>query len=117
VTTNREATGDCYEAAVKIMLLDTPNPNLRLVHGEVAGQGPLEGVTLGHAWVEDGDVVIDNTNGRNITMPKVVYYAIGRIDQINNFHVYTTEEARTKVLSFLHYGPWDLAVKEGEEDA
>ena len=44
--------GDCYEAAGKYMMgscLRNPDCGLILVHGEVSGQGPLEGITYGHA--------------------------------------------------------------------
>lgn len=65
--------GDCYEAAAHYLLdhvlgigVTNPNHGLRLVHGEVAGQGPLEGKTFGHAWIEDGDTVIDTSNGKNL---------------------------------------------------
>ena len=89
--------GDCYEAAVNYLLdhtlgmgVQNPNHDLRLVHGEVAGQGPLEGKTLGHAWIEDGDTVIDQSNGRDVCMPKWMYYQLGRIDEIGNVHVYSS---------------------------
>jgi len=110
-----DQTGDCYEAAAHYLLdhvlgmgVKDPNYNLRLVHGEVAGQGPLEGKTFGHAWVEDGETVIDQSNGRNIRMPKVLYYALGGISELDNFHIYTPEEARAKLLKHQVYGPWDL---------
>ena len=114
-----EATGDCYEAAAKYIVdkvlafwAKDPKPDLLLVHGEVAGQGPLEGRTLGHAWVEEGDTVIDVSNGRDIRMPKELYYAIGGIDEIGNTRVYTPEEARRKILEHKTYGPWDLVVAQ-----
>lgn len=119
-----EPTGDCYEAAAKYIVdkvlafwAKDPKPDLLLVHGEVAGQGPLEGRRLGHAWVEEGDMVIDVSNGRDIWMPKELYYSIGRIDEINNLHVYTPEEARKKILQSKTWGPWDLVVSEEEVDA
>lgn len=119
-----EATGDCYEAAGKYIMdkvlafwVEDPQHQLRLVHGEVLGQGPIEGQRLGHAWVEDGDTVIDVSNDRDLRMPKELYYAIGCIDQINNLHVYTPEEARKKILQSQTWGPWDLVLtteREGE---
>jgi hypothetical protein len=103
-----KARGDCYEAAALYMLEHRDDPNLRLVHGEVAGQGPLEGMTLGHGWVEDGDIVIDKSNGRDICMPKELYYLIGKIHRINNIHSYGFEEMRMLILAHKHYGPWEL---------
>lgn len=115
-----KATGDCYEAAALYILDHRNDASLRLVHAEVAGQGPLEGLTLGHGWVEDTetDTVIDNSNGRNIRMPRMLYYAVGKIDEINNIHQYTFEEMRDRVLGEVDcrnkgtYGPWDLEVAQ-----
>lgn len=107
--------GDCYEAALHYIMdhvlgmgVKDPQHHLRLVHGEVAGQGPMAGTTFGHAWIEDGDTVIDQSNGRDIRMPKAVYYAVGRIDEIGNIHVYTPEQARDQCLRHGVYGPWEL---------
>ena len=118
----KKALGDCYEAAVHYLLdhalgmgVKEPNSNLRIVHGQVAGQGPLEGKTFGHAWIEDGDDVIDVSNGRNIRMPKAMYYHIGKINQINNLHSYTPEEARSRMIDTGIYGPWDLQVEDGSD--
>ena len=124
--------GDCYEAAGKYMVENcmVADCNLVLVHGEVAGQGPLEGVTYGHAWVEDGGTVIDKSNGRDIQMSKVLYYTLGNIAGIDmskwgqpeagmdvftggNLHKYTWEDAREKILNYEHWGPWDLETESG----
>ena len=90
-----------------------PDCGLILVHGEVAGQGPLEGLTYGHAWVLDGDTVIDRSNGRNLRVPKVVYYALGGIEHIGNLHKYTWEQARTLIVKNKHWGPWELKTRSG----
>ena len=76
------ALGDCYEAGGKFMMDNCMigKCNYILVHGEVTGQGPLEGVKYGHCWIEDGDMVIDKSNGRDLRLPKQVYYALGGID-------------------------------------
>lgn len=109
--------GDCYEANGQYFMGEAvfpgSNKTLRLVHGEVAGQGPLEGTNYGHAWVEDGGTVIDVSNGRNLRMPKATYYAMGQIDRINNMHVYTAERFRRRVLDSGHWGPWDLQTSTG----
>jgi hypothetical protein len=110
------ARGDCYEAAGQFLFeqcLPNPDCGLVLVHGEVAGQGPLEGVTFGHAWVLDGETVIDKSNGRNLRLPKVLYYALGGIERIGNLYAYTWQEAKEKMLQFKHYGPWDLKTRSG----
>ena len=111
--------GDCYEAAGKYMMdkcvfsSRVDGCNLILVHGEVAGQGSLEGVTFGHAWVLDGGTAIDRSNGGNLQLPRAVYYAVGQINQIGNTHEYTMEEMRKKILNSGHWGPWDLETESG----
>lgn len=114
---DRRATsgGDCYEANGRYFMdhavFPGGEPHLRLVHGEVTGQGRLDGVKYGHAWIEDGGTVIDVSNGRNLRMPKAAYYALGRID--DNIHVYTPEQFRKKVMQYKHWGPWDLVTSSG----
>lgn len=116
--------GDCYEAAASYILSvgspmygGTPEDaaNLRVVHAEVMGQGPLEGTTFGHGFIVDiaADTVIDKSNGRDLRLPRVLYYAIGQIDYIGNIHEYTYEEVVDKMTSSQHYGPWDLKTSSG----
>ena len=118
-------TGDCYEAAAKIIIAHlsplAPNPlgerklsKPILVHAEVSGQGPLEGVRYGHAWVENGQTVFDYSNGGSLRMPKSLYYRIGE-DQIvePKYYTYTPEEARRMLLRFKTYGPWELETETG----
>jgi hypothetical protein len=108
--------GDCYEAAGKYMMdkcMFGDDCSLILVHGEVAGQGVLEGVTFGHAWVLDGGTAIDRSNGGNLQLPQTIYYAVGQIDQIGNTHEYTWEQARKMITDSEHWGPWDLATESG----
>ena len=113
-----KANGDCYEAAGQYMMMKCQFggncDNLTLVHGEVAGQGHLEGMTYGHAWVLDAaGNVIDKSNGRNLSMPMQVYYALGQIDRIDNVIEYPWEEARAKILEHGTWGPWDLETSSG----
>lgn len=105
----RDKTGDCYEAAGKYMLDQCLRgcENLRLVHAEVLGQGSLQGVTYGHAFV------IDRSNGRNIRMPKDIYYLIGRINKLDNIHEYTYQEMGQRMLETGIWGPWDLKTRTG----
>ena len=126
-TQRHSSLGNCYEAAGKYMMdqcLTNNRCGLILVHGEVGGQGPLAGVRYGHAWVEDGDNVIDKSNGRDIKMPKFFYYAVGQIQHEvfddkgyhpakENVHRYTWEEARDKITTHGHWGPWDLKTSSG----
>lgn len=112
---NLPTGGDCYQAAGRYMMdkCMLGSCDLVLVHGEVAGQGPMEGVTFGHAWILDRGMVIDRSNGRNVQMPQPVYYAVGHINDIGNTHEYSWEEARQYILEYEHWGPWDLATESG----
>jgi len=109
--------GDCYEAAGRYMMQDCTFGNdecgLILVHGEVMGQGAIRGIPYGHAWVLEGTTVIDKSNGRDLHVPQMLYYAIGQIDNIGNVIEYSWEEARTKILDYGHWGPWDLETESG----
>jgi hypothetical protein len=110
-----QITGDCYEAAGQYMMEHSIFPGdekgLILVHGEVTGQGHIEGVKYGHAWVEDGGTVIDVSMGQNVRMPKAAYYRLGRIG--GNVYKYTGQQFRKKVLQHEHWGPWDLETESG----
>ena len=74
--------GDCYEVAGRYLMDESlkGNKNLILVHGEVEGQGPIAGIRYGHAWIEDGEMIVDKSGGRNIQLPKIIYYSIGNIN-------------------------------------
>lgn len=95
--------GDCFQVAANLAT-DFGSENLVLVHGIVTGQGPIEGIQYSHAWVEDGDQVIDKSNGRDIKLDKHLYYFVGRIEYTVR---YTSDEAREMLLKTENYGPWD----------
>jgi len=107
--------GDCYESAFK-ELMDSDlfgkntNDDTTMIHAVVTGQGDIDGVQHGHAWIEVGDVVIDQSNGRNIVMRKEDYYRIGKIDPNNSteFKRYNRKEMAKKATQHKTYGPWDL---------
>ena len=110
----KQRLGDCYEASGRYVLDHClQHQHLRLVHGEVAGRGELEGIRFGHAWVLDGDEVIDVSNGREVRLPKVVYYAIGGIDHIGNFRAYTCKQALQRITKHGTWGPWDIETSTG----
>ena len=109
--------GDCYEAAGQFCMgsvyMKEPVEFVGepyLVHAEVKGQGKAEGIRFGHAWVEDDENVYDYSNGRQIVMPKVVYYAIGDVQTENpqKYQRYSFPDARAKMLETKHYGSWDI---------
>jgi len=128
-----KATGDCYAAAFRWMFDHcTFNPKIDvgeayLVHAEVEGQGPLEGVRFGHAFIlvmpEDTEPtppniqrfgsVIDRSNGRNIEMPAALYFAIGRIFDHGNYYLYDCDDTMRLVVDYNHTGPWDLETSSG----
>jgi hypothetical protein len=96
--------GDCYVAAGRYMLDHGSRRPIVLVHGDVIGQGRLEGVKYGHAWIVDGDMVIDKSNGRDLKIDKDLYYMIG---QITNTHKYTYKQTLEKTTKTGHWGPWE----------
>lgn len=100
------ATGDCYQAAGRLMT-SLPDGHT-LVHGMVNGQGALEGKRFGHAWVESDDTVLDHSNGRKLEIPKAVYYALGRIEEDENKY-YDRDEALKWILKAKHWGPWEMS--------
>lgn len=108
VAKNMPSGGDCYEAAGHFMMDHRPAIGMTLVHGEVLGQGPLDGVRFGHAWVETGGTVIDESNGRHIRMPKELYYTIGDIRKTVR---YSYDDFAHKVSKAKHWGPWDLKTR------
>jgi hypothetical protein len=98
--------GDCYEAAGHYFLdHGAGNSSMHLIHGEVTGQGPIAGIKFGHAWIEDGEEVVDLANGKNLRMPKAIYYALGHIEKRIRYDYKTFLE---KVLKTGNWGPWDL---------
>jgi hypothetical protein len=115
----KQKLGDCYEAAGRFMMLKgmlAKDPTrYRLVHAEVAGQGGLEGVTYGHGFVVDTEAqtVIDKSNGRDLELPVLLYYTLGKIDEIGNIHEYTYSEMAKKITRHGHWGPWDLETSSG----
>ncbi len=102
--------GDCYILAYKYFMDNvTKNPNLRLVHGLVSGQGALEGIIYNHAWVEDGNRIIDMTLPKKLqkSISKLQYYKIGKI---KTTYKYSYDKVIEKSLNFGTYGPWETTL-------
>ena len=94
--------GNCFQAAYDYLIR---HPDTILVHGVVTGQGAIKGVQYTHAWIEDGDTVIDKTIPEEFSeLPKMVYYSLGNIKITRR---YTYKEALQQVVETEHYGPWD----------
>jgi hypothetical protein len=124
---SKKGGGDCYVAAGDIVLNQLQRQRFKflatgdeiqfigtpyLVHAEVKGQGAVEGIRYGHAWIEDDVLVYDYSNGRQLVLPKELYYRVGDIqtDNPKKYQKYTFEEAKDKLLSTGNYGCWDLEV-------
>jgi len=112
----KKSGGDCYFIAGsmamdfgnKINYIGTPY----VVHAEVKGQGAIADIRYGHAWIEDDENVYDFSNGRELVIPKQLYYLIGDIktDNPKKYQKYTFAEARKKMVDTRHYGCWDIEV-------
>ena len=118
----RRDCGDCFEANGRYLMEHgeiayPPRDSMRLVHGEVTGQGRLEGINFGHAWIEydgvDEAMVLDLSNGKHMEVPRRFYYAMGGIAENDNMHVYDYDEVAEKIRRYQHWGPWDLKTSTG----
>jgi hypothetical protein len=117
--------GNCYEVAGNIAMDKKMPKSLRnktikfngtpyLVHAQVTGQGAIDNVKYGHAWVEDDVFVYDFSNGRELIIPKELYYFIGKIEMKKPiYYRYPFDVAVEKMLSTEHYGPWELKTESG----
>jgi len=106
----KQGKGNCFQVAADYVMDEglRGRKDLILVHGVVTGQGPIKGLKFSHAWVEDGEDVIDKSNGRDLQLNKRAYYALGRVGLTIP---YTYEETRKWALKTGIYGPWeDLGV-------
>ena len=94
--------GDCFQIAYRYF---TNKRSGKLVHGLVMGQGALDGIRYVHAWVEDGNTVIDKTLPQRFQkMSKREYYKMGKI---TNTFSYDQKEVLDKVIETGVYGPWE----------
>ena len=99
-----------------------------LVHAEVIGQGQLSGIPYGHCFLihKATDIVHDRSNGRNIEMPREIYYLLGKIDQNRYYdddrgpvertpkiYEYTRDEAMKWMGETGTFGPWELETESG----
>ena len=119
--------GNCFGDAFNYIFnegLIKGNTNLQLIHAIICPLiGPLSGVKFGHAWVEDGDKVIDTSRDNKI-MEKEAYYILGGLmnfptDKVRemttkeeNIHRYSVEDARRMALDKGMYGPWEDSLDE-----
>lgn len=101
---DEQGHGDCFRVAATIVT--DGDPDMELCHGTPVGRGEANGgQRYHHAWVEQGDRVIDRSNGLNLNVSRGAYYSLGRIDEASVTR-YTPAEARRLLLEHEHYGPW-----------
>ena len=121
--------GDCYEVHARWMIENFRKADeYILVHAEVIGQGQLAGVPYGHCFLihKASDTVHDRSNGRDIKMPREIYYLLGKIDQseywcdVNGrvsrtpkIYEYTRDELEEWLWESGTYGPWELETESG----
>ena len=121
--------GDCYEVHGRFMLNNFREADeYILVHAEVIGQGSLAGVPYGHCFLihKATDTVRDLSNGRDLEMPRAIYYMLGKIDISRYFddelgivertpkiYEYTREEAMEWMSETGTFGPWELETESG----
>lgn len=92
--------GNCYEVHGR-MILDAEFPKGKLCHGTVWHN---ESGWHGHCWIENGDVVIDKSNGNNFILPTDFYYALGKVKDVKR---YTQREAAIQMVRTKNFGPWE----------
>lgn len=120
-TQDPSGPGNCYQNAAE-HVVNSNNKNLRLVHGrprltkdalDSKGNVIPRGSRFGHAWVEDGDTVIDPSQNpkKPVTMPKDRYYAIGNIDPAHN-RSFDRAAMYKQMVKHRHYGPWGENAKD-----
>ncbi len=93
--------GMCYQLSLQYQMT---HKNTKLCHGLATGQGAIEGIVYNHAWIERGNMVIDETIP--IKVDKDFYYTMGKIKKTNVYH-YTYKQMTEKVAEFGTYGPWE----------
>jgi len=96
--------GDCYVVSYRY-ISSHPSKKIKLVHGLVTGQGALQGLVYNHAWIEEGNKVLDLTlPKKHQKMDKKVYYALGHI---KTTFEYNFQEVMEKSSDIGTYGPWE----------
>lgn len=92
--------------------------NFVLVHAIVTGQGPIEGIKYGHAFLlhKDSQIVYDIS--ADVRMPFQIYKQLG---QIEYYVVYEWQDAVKQCNKYGHYGAWDeqvsAAIHKGDDGA
>ena len=109
-----QGLGNCYQAAFTIAMdaRALGLENVSVVQGTLMGEGNLEGVRLGHSWVEADipggttRVVLDYSSGNSLVIDRDTYRFIHRAQDV---HEYSVSEARSLAANG-DYGPWTADV-------
>jgi len=96
-------SGECFKNA-KEWAWNNDDGNTFVVHGLVTN---IERKTFVHAWVEQGETVIDPTQG--ISMNKSRYYELVNASPEVK---YTPEQILVNSLRNNHWGPWTPEERE-----
>ena len=100
--------GECFNKTADYALDHwDESDDVKIIHGLIIGQGPIEGILHGHAWLQKGDQVIDLEN--NISLDVSTYEALA---QIKYKKEYTIKEALKAMSEAGHKGPWDRKILE-----
>jgi hypothetical protein len=118
---DEDGDGNCFLVAAQLVmdanLRGFRTDNLFTCHGTVSGQEALLGTRFIHAWVElETDavtIVIDQSNGNNIVMPREAYYRLGEIDT-DTVRRFTSGKTIDNLLRTGHYGPWETTMTATE---
>ncbi len=94
--------GDCIIVACQNVV---DNHFLKFCYAYVKGRGNLNGRRILHAWNEEGDVVLDFSNGKHIVMRKELYYYLACIEE-KDITRQSAEEVMLLMLKTKKYGGW-----------
>lgn len=104
-------------AAARIPYRKDAKGPFRIVHGTPVGtSGAILGRRHWHGWVEVATepglitdhatwAVFDYSNGKEVRMPRGLYYAIGQLDEATVWR-FTLAEAEQQYRRHRHCGPW-----------
>ena len=101
---------------------DNSSPTARLIHADITPRiGGMKGITYGHAWIQDGDKLVDHTTvGTDVMdlikgfddMPeefagkvssKSIFYGLA---DPKNIKSYDLKQMATMITKHKHWGPW-----------
>lgn len=105
--------GCCFDLVSEWVLKNRHEDiDVKVVHGLILGQGPIEGIEHGHAWLEINNRVVDLEN--EVSMSKYEYEHLARLQYKVS---YSIKEAIEQMLESGHKGPWDKRILEINEEA